>query len=551
MKTTTSSALIALCFIFGACSDDTVTADATIIGDGGKDAGADVTSAEGGVDAAAALALGEFVDIEADKTGLIKGSVPVAADHKFLAILISRDNTPVAQTDYKVGVDRGMRQEAARPKDARGPRSSNPAKSERQCRFAERLDALLKSADGRRLVEPKPYRTATTPPKVGDKRTFSIRDGGLFVTITAKAIRVDTTAVFWIDETTQPAATIDAKDLKALGEGFTNIIVPRERIYFGKESDVDGDTLISVLLSPLVAKSSVAYVSPCDLVDPKTVPGCAASNNAELVYLSPPSSLKPPYNTANAMLETVAHEFQHAIYFHRKYRLNNNVTGKENPYITEGLSALAQDLSGYQAGNLYVVQETLNKIDLVSLPNTVDIKIDAYVPGADGVMRGAGYLVLRYLFDQAGGDSMDAKGAPVDKGGIAWLRKFVDQKETGTASAVKAAGGDFAAWSTNFWTAIALSNRVSGGKAVSKDAKFNFLGTSVDPVTGRQRGTDLFGATHAGPITGPALQEFDKADGKLRAGGAELLTLSGKSKLEINITTDPVAKAILRVVRIR
>jgi hypothetical protein len=274
----------------------------------------------------------------------------------------------------------------------------------------------------------------------------------------------------------------------------------------------------------------------------------------ELVYLSPPSSLQPPYNTARALLETVAHEFQHAIYFYRKYVLNKTVGNDENPYITEGLSHLAQDLSGYQSGNLYVLAATLGQVDLVSVPNAMGDDILRAVQGqADGVLRGAGYMLLRYFFDQAGGDAIDSNGDPQDKGGIAWLRGFIDQPENGIASLLAATKLGYADAVTQFWTAVALSNRVSGGKPVSSDPRFSYLPTSTDPVTGRLRGCDLFGATHAGPIPGPATQDFDTADGKLRPGGAELLTLDvdKAGTLELTVTTTPEAKARVRVIRIR
>jgi hypothetical protein len=273
----------------------------------------------------------------------------------------------------------------------------------------------------------------------------------------------------------------------------------------------------------------------------------------ELLYLSPPSSLKPPYNTAAALLETAAHELQHLIYFNRKYLLNNNTSASENPYITEGLSHLAQDLSGYQAGNLYVLWSSLKGVGQLSVPNLGSNEITGYVPAADGLMRGGGYLLLRYLFDQAGGDAMDSAGKPLDRGGIAWLRKFSDSKELGTTNYVNSSGLKQETLISQFWTAMALSNRGSSGGALSTDKRYNFLPISSDPLTSRQRGCNLFTRFHSFQLTGPDSATFDRADGSLLAGGAEFLTLSpasGQKTLSFSISTTPEARALARLIRL-
>lgn len=538
---------LSLTFAAG-CSDDSSTTT--------SDAAVDQATTP---DAPVPLTLGQIVDFEADAQGAISGSVPVTGSEELMLLLLSRDGATLTQYEYSVL----SKQSATVPSPglpALDPQAKRPhpdAPAAPHCRFVDELSRMLQTARvplwqavHRRGFAP----FANTPPKLGDVRSFKISSGTKVTDIDAEAVYVDGTAVFWLDKTTTPLATIEATDLQQLADGFTKTIMPRERAYFGQESDVDGDGLVHVLLSALTgANGAVAYVSPCDLVDPQKVPGCAASNGMELIYLTPPSAIQPPYNTPSALLETVAHEFQHNIYFHRKYVLNQNEGKSENPYITEGLSALAQDLSGYQAGNFYVQLATLEKSDLVSIPNALDPKIASYLPGeADGVMRGAGYFILRYLFDHAGGDALDAQGVPIDKGGIAFLHKLIDQPETGLDSYLKASGLDYDGLVEGFWTTMALSNRKAGGKPVSTDPAYNFLPTTTDPITGRQRGYDLFTAFHASQMLGPFTQELATADGKLRPGGAELLlTKPAAGNFAIQIQTNPALEAKLRVIRIR
>jgi hypothetical protein len=525
-------------------ASDVGPADTTLVSDAGlnHDSAPDLPDPQN-------LAVGQFQEGTADAGGKISLTLENAETKSFIALLISTDYTPLEGHGYTTKLSNVP---AKNPSRAPGAPMPIPP----SCDFGSRLQQTLQWAKGKTLWQPKSYSTASMVPSLGDTRTFKIRDGAQTVVITGEAIAVDEVAVFWLDKTTTPLATIDAADLKQLADGFAKTIVPRERLYFGKESDIDGDGRIGVLLSPVVAKSAVAYVSPCDLIDPVLIPGCAASNQMELVYLSPPSSLQGPYNTPTALLETIAHEFQHAIYFYRKYILNNQVSGAgENPYVTEGLSHLAQDLSGYQAGNLYVVSATLDGIGQVSLPNLTGDSIKGYVPGTgDGIMRGASYLILRYLFDQAGGDSLDAAGVPVDQGGIAWLHSFIDQKEDGDAAFEKAAGMPLAQLTRQFWTAMALSNRGPGGSPLNTDPRYNFLPTTTDVITGRQRGCNLFAAFHASQMLGPALQPLEQADGTLMGGGAEFLTFKAaadQSTLTVEVQAPTAAKAMLRLIRIK
>ena len=534
---------------FAACSSSPAAPDGAVASDGA--APADGRASDGGrADAApsGAMAVGEFRELVADGQGAIAGQLPTAPGAEYLLVLTSSSREALKLYSYEVNAA------TAKPMQPAPPAPPLPAAPAPRCDFARRLDEVLSTASGPMARKPS-YKPFGSPPRKGDKRKFQLRGATGNQEIEAEAIWVDEVAVFWIDRTTQPAATIDEATLKQLADGFAKVIVPRERIYFGQESDVNGDGHIAVLMSPLVTASAVAYVSPCDLVDPGKVAGCPTSNGLELVYLSPPSSLQPPYNTAAAMLETIAHEFQHAIYFYRKYLLNGTTDKKENPYITEGLSGLAQDLSGYQAGNFYVVQATLAAIGEVAIPNVTSAELKSYVPGAgDGIMRGAGYLLLRYLFDQAGGDAMEADGTPKDRGGIKWLRAYMDRPALGDDNLDQSFPKGYEELVLQFWTAMALSNRGTDGKPLSGDARFNFLPTTKDPVTTRQRGCNLFTVFHGQQLTGPKVQGVAAADGKLRAGGAELLRLEAGADaktLQVQLKVEPAAKARLRVVRVK
>jgi len=537
----------------GACSDDDTSdvadagsadmrADTCCDKDGGPDTGTITPDTQAG-----ALALGQFAEFKADTSGKVSGTTPTAGTEQYILLLLSDDTTALASHKYTVTQSGGSSQAMPEPPIA-------PVPASRHCGFHQRVQAIMDSKPAR-LRAKHPVLMAGTPPKKGDTKAFKIRDSGTVKTVTAKCVAVDSAAAYWLDETTTPKASISAQDLSDLVAGFGKTVLPRERLYFGTESDINSNGVVDVILSPLVSKSAMAYVSPCDLLDPKVVTYCTHSNKMELIYLSPPSSLSPPYNTAKALLETIAHEFQHAIYFHRKFVKNNITSVNENPYITEGLSALAQDLSGYQAGNLYVQMMTLQKHDVLAVPNLLSSKIGSYVPQPnDGYMRGGGYFLMRYMFDQSGGESLDTKGMPVDKGGLTWLHKYIDSKDIGETNATKTMGMTLDQLSRQFWTAMALSNRGASGAAINKDKRYNFLPTTSDPFTKRQRGCNTHASFHGQSLTGPKLTELSKADGMLRPGGAEFLSVKAPAKggtLSFTVTVPAAAKARVRLIRIK
>jgi hypothetical protein len=540
--------LAALGLAAGACDGDSSVADS------GPLDGPALTEAstpdKGGGDGSIYLAPGELRDFT-DKAGVVEGTLPTRGNETFILLLMSLDTTPLrahAYTTASVTTTSGELTPEGAGEGGGDKKQRRPGRKRAIDPFQRDLRRIIDSRP-RRLWVPKRHYASTQPPRKGDTRTFNV--GG--ATITAEAVLVDDVAAYWLDKTTAPLATIDPQILKELAQGFGETVVPRERIYFGQESDVDGDGHISVLFTPLVTQSGpIAYFSPCDLVDPKVVTVCADSNEAELLYARPTADLPDYMATAGALLELFAHELQHAIYFHRKYILNNaSFADNENPYITEGCSDLAADLVGYNGGLIHRFKAGLDGVDLLSLPNLTTGKITKYVPEPeDGVMRGGINLLIRYLFDQAGGDAIDGAGKPVDKGGIKWLRAFVDSPELNDENVTKSSGLTLEQLIKQFWTALALSNRGPDHGPLNPDPRYNFLPTAVDPVTGYTRGLNLYGSYKSTKMMGPRIQSFDSPDGSLRSGGAELLQLRAKSTvLRFVVKAKAEARPMVRVIR--
>lgn len=385
---------------------------------------------------------------------------------------------------------------------------------------------------------------------------FEISAPSGVVTIDASVLLVSNALVIALDQTTDPSLTLDASTLEEIATGFEQVALPRLRVFFGPESDVNADGRVTVLFSPLVADTGTAYVNPYDLVtDPALQPAGVATNDQELLYVTPPQMLSPQTGTPRAIVETLAHEFQHAIYFYRKYQLNDQIDGQESVYITEGLSGLAQDLSGYQAGIFFRNKSALDQWDLMSVNDLVLSGGWYYMDRPE--LYGGAYLLVRYLYDQAGGDTLRPDGSVdlASSPGVPWLRALVDSPLLGEASVEDAAGADVVSLSTALHTALMVDDRTGAqNQPLNTDPRYNFLPTTVDPLTGRQRGTSMIESfmtmVHK---SGPVVRDLADVNEAIRPGGAEYVRVQadGPGTLRLRIAADPVeVDPFVRVFRI-
>jgi hypothetical protein len=291
-----------------------------------------------------------------------------------------------------------------------------------------------------------------------------------------------------------------------------------------------------------------AYVTWCDI---GVTEGCYGYGHGhEIVYMgyNDPDDSRA---SADGITETVAHELAHLIYAYHKVLLNGLSGVDENIYITEGTSAMAQDLTGYNNGNQYVWATAL---DMSETYGSDDYTIQAvslndlfrgsgyYDNARDGALRGGAYLFLRYLFEQAGGMTVASDGAFTDDGGIAWIKEFFSVPETGVASVEATTGADFGDLALDFFTALVVS-----GRGLNDDPVYNFQERVEDPLTGYAYGVDPYANIHGWlQLTGPVVQPWDEADGSLRAGGVEYLQVSA----EAGVLSLPVSEAALARARV-
>lgn len=384
-------------------------------------------------------------------------------------------------------------------------------------------------------------------PTFGATRSIDITGPDGTSTIESELISVGSHATV-IRDTTHPT-TLDAAFAEQFRTDFEDVILPRARQVFGTESDIDGNGRIQLVFSRLTRERGVAFFSACDLLP--TLAGCTSSNHGEYLYLTPPDAIAPPYNTPNAIKEILTHELGHLLHFNRKVLRNQLPAWTDTVYASEGIGALAQDVVGYQAGNLYVAKAGLDGIDAFSL---ADITTPRRPEGReDGVLRGAAYLFFRWLYDRAGGDEAIDKEVR-SRGGPAFLRALLDAPEPVMVALPRLARASVADLALDFFTALAVSNREDSGLAAAQNACFRYLPVALDPVTGKQRGTSLFAAFHGTRMTGPRVMSATAPDQSLRPGGVEYVSLDaapGQARASFSASIDPSAAPRVRLARLR
>lgn len=524
-------------------------------GGGGPDGsdGGDIDAADasdggdvGGDEGPQPMQVGEIAEIPPDAQGVISTEIITpSGDESFILVLYSTAWEPAKEYSYTVTVT---------PPPGGGVLKKAP----RSIGYLPPHRPLWRSGRG-----PAPPVPPSPPPAVGERRSFQVMDAADQVhDIEGECVLVGGSLAAWLDRTTSdPApAAIDPDMLDDISAGFQQTVLPRHHIFFGQESDVDQDGLFHLLFTPVFATSGViAYVSLCDLID---LFGCPIHNGMELIYATPPDQIgNPMMNSVSSILEITAHETQHSIYFHRKFILNNQPTAHENVYITEALSALAEDLSGYGNGTFYVWAHTLDHIMEVSGPDLLDGSVIGYDAARDPALRGGGYLLYRYLFEQAGGNEFAEGNQITDLGGIAFLNTLIDSPELGQANLEQLTSRAITDILFDWYTTLAVSNRKrTDGAPLNQDSRYNYQPVTWDPDTLSSRGSperhgvDLFGeSVMTGPLTGPVMTDVTAADGTIRAGGVDYLRLAAGqagTAFQIEITGEAGSDLRLRIVRV-
>lgn len=277
---------------------------------------------------------------------------------------------------------------------------------------------------GRGAFATPPGARVNAPPVIeGDTRTFQVcanLECNAVVGVKATARYVGSHGAVFVDDTV-PAGGYTQAEVDSVGLLFDEWIYPVDTTAFGRESDIDGNGQVLVLLTDQLNRLSgncnatgqlvVGYFFGLDLT---TEPG---SNQGEVFYgmVPDPGSTSCPVDHALArrlLAPVFIHEFQHMISWnHHVLQAGGR---PEETWLNEGLSHFAEELGGRRIPNaLCVDQNCLNQFARSDILNAYDYLRDPenyYLvePGISfGALpeRGANWLFVRWLADQAPGDS--------------------------------------------------------------------------------------------------------------------------------------------------
>jgi hypothetical protein len=258
-------------------------------------------------------------------------------------------------------------------------------------------------------------------PEIGDRRTFRAltSDQQESVTVEAEVRFISERAIMYVD-LQAPANGWSLADLSAFGQLFDDPIYPITASVFGSPSDIDANGRIIILFTPrvnaLTPRGEGSYVAGyfygCDLVEAAR---CADTNSGEIFYslVPDPSGQFGDARSASELLRNVppvlAHEFQHMISFAQRDESLDAL------WLSEALAHMAEDVVGdalaqtgqttlardFRRPNYLRAHRYLDQIDAISMIAEDD--------QGSIELRGAGWLFLRYLRGQYGGNALLAE----------------------------------------------------------------------------------------------------------------------------------------------
>jgi len=261
------------------------------------------------------------------------------------------------------------------------------------------------------------------PPAMGSQRTFKVcakLNCSSFDNVTATVRALKSNVAIYVDNTAP--AGLDSAQLDTLAATFETRLYPADTAAFGRESDIDTNSVVMVLMTPtvnkLVSDSTCAtsgfiagFFFGAD-IDP-AFRNDSRSNKGEVFYTvvaDPLGTLSCAHSTTSVQRlvpVTLIHEFQHMISFNQHVLVRGG--DAEVLWLNEGFSHYAEELGGrtyapgspefsrFTIGNLYNASHYLDSTRFKFLVPTAGI---GSLPE-----RGAAWLFVRYLVDQYAADT--------------------------------------------------------------------------------------------------------------------------------------------------
>jgi len=336
---------------------------------------------------------------------------------------------------------------------------------------------------GPRLGAARPATFRGPPDTLGNVRQFSVcgdLNCSTFPKVTATAKSVSGHLAIYVDNAA-PAAGLTQTDLDSLALLFNARLYAIDTTAFGRESDIDGNSAVIVLMTNVVNKLVsrtlckqsgfiAGFFFGAD-IDP-LFSGDSRVNHGEVFYsmvADPDSTLSCAHSVnqlRNVVPVTFIHEFQHMISYNQHVLVKGS--SAQDTWLDEGMSHFAEELGGRSF--LPADQASFSNFvigDLFDAYSYLDSSSFHFLAFSSGIgslaERGAAWLFVRYFADQFAADTSFAS--------VAALTRGLEQSGLHGAAAISAAAG------TPFTTIVGrwiLANYVSDYPGLSPPPELQY-----------------------------------------------------------------------------
>lgn len=319
---------------------------------------------------------------------------------------------------------------------------------------------------------------------------------------------------------------VDIRDKTAMEPFLADYGVAFEEIYaidrekFAEESDDDGNGKVIVLFTQGLKTNVLGYFYAVD----KFYEGYyddVHSNEADMFYVTADPEEQ---GEDGEVMATLAHEFQHMIYFDTLQRLD---VGSSRTWLSEALSQAAEYYNGYVDGS----HENWIWHFLVSYgedfdPDLKSARYDLSLTHWSSHNYGYGAVFMHYFIDRFGDDA---------------VKSFYTSGEIGIAAVETASGMDFNDLFIDFSRALVMSGT---GDSTNPDYAFTSLDLSAIQPQGR-KGLLPYRESGAGWTT-YTVDENDGYDYSVFPYGIEFDLWDGTFGTMTLEGTDPLTSAAIR-----
>ena len=379
------------------------------------------------------LALFEYVSLDAGAGSGCVAFPATSAAAEYLVVPQLATGTPGQMTTFELGGDT-IRPVVLSPALARSGAATSSA---------ERFHTFLRMGDERRswgftpdrgLSPSSPVARSSTaaasgPPAVGSLRTFMVCakvDCSRFTRVGARVQVVRQNVAIYVD-TLAPPGGLDVTAITRLADEFDQRLYPLDTAAFGRQSDIDTNSVVLMLMTNVVNK----LVTSSECLNDGFVAGFFfgadldpafqhdnRSNKGEVFYTvvgDPNGTLSCSHSLADidAFLPvTLVHEFQHMISFNQHVLVRGG--SGEVLWLNEGLSHYAEELGGRSHElapdtritdcNIGTTECGFYYGDLLNASMYLDSTQNHFLLPTAGIgtlaERGAAWLFVRYLVDR-------------------------------------------------------------------------------------------------------------------------------------------------------